>query len=114
MKDADDLKDFETCFSLLDKLLEHRGRLAIVSLLMRIDQISFKRFKALLNETDGNLGAQLRKLEDAGYIKVDKVFANRKPNSWYSITPKGTRAAQRHWAALRELFGESTDSNEPD
>ena len=74
-------------FMRLDKLLEHRTRLAICALLQRYDRINFRRFKELLNETDGNLGAQLRKLEDADYIKVEKRFEERRPVSWYKICP---------------------------
>ena len=56
--------------------------------------------KLLLQETDGNLGAQLRKLEDAGYASVTKEFAERKPVSWYAITASGRRALKDHLAAL--------------
>ena len=55
-------------------------------LLSTADALSFSRLKTLLNETDGNLGAQLRKLEDAGYVNVKKEFENRKPVSWYSLS----------------------------
>ena len=45
----------------------------------------------MLNETDGNLGAHLRKLEDSGYVDLDKQFENRRPVSWYALS-KGGRA----------------------
>src|SRR5947207_12753806 len=76
----------------LDDLLEHRSRLAACVLLSRADQLSFSRLKALLSETDGNLGAQLRKLEEAGYIGVRKEFRDRRPVSWYSLTSNGRKA----------------------
>jgi DNA-binding PadR family transcriptional regulator len=88
----------------LDKLLEHRVRLAICVLLSRHDAITFSRFKALLEETDGNLGANLRRLEEAGYIAVDKRFEERKPVSWYSLTRRGRTALQKHVAALEALL----------
>ena len=50
----------------LDKLLEHRARLGICVLLSRNDMLSFRRLKALLEETEGSLGAHLKKLDDAG------------------------------------------------
>ena len=53
----------------LDALLQHRSRLGAMVLLSGADAISFSRLRALLDETDGNLGAQLRKLEDAGYVR---------------------------------------------
>ncbi len=88
-----------------DRLLEHRLRLAICVLLSRNDAVSFSRFKELLGETDGNLGAQLRTLEEAGYIGVRKEFRDRKPISWYSLRPKGRKALVAHVEALEDLIG---------
>jgi DNA-binding MarR family transcriptional regulator len=88
-----------------DRLLEHRLRLAICALLSRNDAMSFSRFKELLGETDGNLGAQLRTLEEAGYIGVRKEFRDRKPVTWYSLRPKGRKALISHVEALEALIG---------
>ncbi len=88
----------------LDALLQHRSRLGALVLLNGADALNFTRLKGLLDETDGNLGAQLRKLEEAGYIKVKKAFEDRKPVSWYSITPAGQRALKAHLKALEALI----------
>jgi DNA-binding MarR family transcriptional regulator len=88
----------------LDALLEHRSRLGICVLLSRYDALSFSRLKAVLQETDGNLGAQLRKLEDHGYLMVRKEFVDRRPVSWYRLSKKGRTAVQGHFAALEELL----------
>lgn len=87
----------------LDKLFEHRVRLAICVLLTQSDRLSFSRFKELLDQTDGNLGAQLRKLEDAAYISIDKQFAGRKPVSWYALTKTGRKALKAHLSALQAM-----------
>ena len=87
----------------IDKLFEHRVRLAICSLLAQTDLINFARFKTLLEQTDGSLGAQLRKLEDAGYIEVEKTFDARKPVSWYSLTAAGRSALLTHLQAISTL-----------
>ena len=87
-----------------DRLFEHRTRLGVCVLLSKHDRISFSRFKELLEETDGNLGAQLKKLEEAEYIKVDKQFSDRKPISWYSMTGKGKKALKRHLDVIEELI----------
>lgn len=89
----------------LDDLLEHRSRLAACLLLSRADHLSFSRLKQLLNETDGNLGAQLRKLEDAGYVSAKKAFQDRRPVTWYRLTAKGRAALLSHVDALRRLVG---------
>jgi DNA-binding MarR family transcriptional regulator len=88
----------------LDPLLQHRARLGACVLLSGADAMSFTRLKLLLDETDGNLGANLRKLEDAEYVKVKKEFVDRKPTSWYSLTPKGTRALRDHLAAMETII----------
>jgi DNA-binding MarR family transcriptional regulator len=91
-------------FDDLDPLLQHRSRLGAMVLLSNTDAISFTRLKELLNETDGNLGAQLRKLEGAGYLNVKKEFAGRKPISWYSLPTAGRKALKRHLNALQEVY----------
>lgn len=89
-----------------DRLLEHRSRLVICVLLGAEPSLNFRDFKQLLNETDGNLGAQLRKLEDAGYLKVKKEFSDRRPISRYSLTKKGLGALAEHVDALQRLTQE--------
>ena len=88
----------------LDPVLEHRTRLAIGVLLARHGEITFSRFKEQLELTDGNLGAQLRKLEDAAYLKLRRDFVERRPVTWYSLTPAGRKALDRHMRALQAVI----------
>ena len=88
----------------MDALLQHRSRLGALALLSGADALSFTRLRSLLEETDGNLGAQLRKLEDAGYVAVKKEFEKRKPVSWYSITSAGRKALKKHLEAIETLI----------
>jgi DNA-binding MarR family transcriptional regulator len=88
----------------LDPLLQHRSRLGALVLLSTTDALSFARLRELLAETDGNLGAQLRKLEEAGYLAVKKEFVDRKPVTWYSLTPAGESALKAHLKALESLI----------
>ena len=88
----------------LDPALEHRTRLAIAVLLARHGEISFSRFKQQLDLTDGALGAQLRKLEDADYLKLRRDFVERRPVTWYSLTPAGRKALDRHMRALQAVI----------
>ena len=88
----------------LDDLLQHRSRLGACVLLSTSDALTFSRLRALLDETDGNLGAQLRKLEEVGYLTVKKEFAERKPVSWYSLTAPGQRALRSHLTALEAVI----------
>lgn len=88
----------------LDPTLEHRARLGIAVLLARHGEISFASFKQQLDMTDGNLGAQLRRLEDDGYIALRRDFVERKPVTWYSLTKDGRKALDRHLRALRDVI----------
>lgn len=88
----------------LDPALEHRARLAIAVLLARHGEISFAGFKQQLDMTDGNLGAQLRKLEDASYLTLRRDFVERKPVTWYALTKDGRKALERHLRALRDVI----------
>jgi DNA-binding MarR family transcriptional regulator len=88
----------------LDPLLQHRSRLGAMVLLSGADAMSFVRLRELLKETDGNLGAQLRKLEEAGYVGVKKMFDNRKPVTWYAISKPGQAALKNHLAAMESLM----------
>ena len=88
----------------IDRLLEHRVRLAIAVLLSRYDRLSFSRLKELTGETDGSLGAHLRRLEDEGYLTVKKEFVDRKPVTWYRLTAGGRKALSGHLDALAGLI----------
>jgi len=66
--------------------------------------LTFSRLKELLDETDGNLGAQLRKLEEAGYVLVNKQFVDRKPVSWYALSPAGSKALKAHLKAMEGII----------
>jgi DNA-binding MarR family transcriptional regulator len=87
----------------LDPLLQHRSRLGAMVLLSGSD-LTFSRLKELLDETDGNLGAQLRKLEEAGYVLVNKQFVDRNPVSWYTLSPAGGKALKSHLKAMESLI----------
>ena len=104
MSSSSDSQTINQHYAQFDKLFEHRTRLAICALLVRFKKISFSRFKELLKESDGNLGAQLRKLEDAAYINISKEFVGRRPVSWYSITKSGKSALQAHVDGLEALL----------
>ena len=88
----------------LDGLFEHRVRLAICVLLSKHDAMSFSRFKQVLGETDGSLGTHLRKLENAGYLSIEKTFRDRRPVTWYTLTPSGRVRLMEHIANLTRLI----------
>jgi DNA-binding MarR family transcriptional regulator len=68
------------------------------------DEVEFTYLRELLKVTDGNLGAHLCKLEEAGYIAVNKTFVERKPRTYLSATEAGRKAFQEHVAALEAIL----------
>ena len=88
----------------LSGLLEHRVRLAICVLLSAHDALTFTRLKQALGETDGNLGAHMRKLEDAEFVSVEKTFRGRRPVTWYTLTELGRSRLRRQIEGLTQLI----------
>ncbi|RAW00649.1 winged helix-turn-helix domain-containing protein [Pseudochryseolinea flava] len=91
-------------FDNLDKVLEHRVRLQIMSALVTNDAFDFSALKEMLNVTDGNLASHIKALEKEKYISVNKTFVDRKPNTKYKITEKGRNAFRKHLDALEAVI----------
>ena len=89
----------------LNPVIHGKLRLALLSLLVGVDEAEFTWLRAKTGATDGNLGAQLMKLEEAGYVSVEKKFVMRKPQSLYRITQSGREALAEYVAALKQLLG---------
>lgn len=90
-------------FEQLDKVLEHRVRLQIMSVLVTNDAYDFSALKEMLNVTDGNLASHIKALEKEKYISVLKSFVDRKPNTRYRITEKGRTSFRKHLDALEQV-----------
>ena len=80
-----------------------KPRLGIIAALMGGDKLDFTYLRNALKLSDGNLSIQIRKLEEAGYIKVEKVFVDRKPKTFCKITQKGQRAVKNLIGKLEAL-----------
>ena len=91
-------------FESLDKVLEHRMRLQILSVLMANDAYDFNSLKELLKITDGSLATHIKALEREKYISTTKSFIDRKPNTKYKATDKGKNAFRKHLDALEEVL----------
>ncbi|MGB5981319.1 MAG: transcriptional regulator [Nonlabens sp.] len=91
--------------SKLNKAFDHRIRLGIMSVLVVNDHADFKTLKELLDVTDGNLASHSKALEKEEFIRVEKSFIGRKPNTKYIATDSGKRAFEEHIAALEKLIG---------
>ena len=76
-------------FKELDPILHSQLRLAIISILMTVNEAEFNYLKEQTNATSGNLSVQLQKLKDANYIEVEKQFKNNYPLTICKITATG-------------------------
>ena len=91
----------------LDSLIHQTVRLQIMAALTALPadaQMDFVTLRKMLDLTDGNLSVHLRKLEDAGYVRVEKVFVGRKPRTFLQATPAGRQAFDAHVQALQEIL----------
>lgn len=95
-------------YQLLDDVIHSRIRLAAMSILAAGESVEFTYLRDRTGATDGNLGAHLKKLEEAGYVSVDKRFEDRKPVTRYALTPEGTEAFRRYVDRLEAMIGDRT------
>jgi DNA-binding MarR family transcriptional regulator len=93
--------------SRIDETIHGRLRLGIMAFLSAVSSATFAEIKQKTGASDGNLSVHLRKLEDAGYVSVDKSFVDRKPRTRAALTPEGRRAWLAYLDQLRGLIGES-------
>jgi len=94
----------------LNAVVHGKLRLALLSLLAGVDAAEFTWLREKTGATDGNLGAQLMKLEEAGYVTVEKRFVQRKPQSLYRMTDTGRAALTEYVQALKQLLGAAAGS----
>jgi DNA-binding MarR family transcriptional regulator len=88
----------------IDDIIHSRIRLAIIAVLATVDEAEFTFLREKVNATDGNLSVHLKKLEDAGYIKVRKSFIERKPVTNYKLTAGGRKAFEQYVNQLEQLL----------
>jgi DNA-binding transcriptional ArsR family regulator len=93
-----------TQFKDLDPVLHSQLRLAIMSLLMGIEEAEFTWLREQTVSTAGNLSIQITKLKEAGYIDVTKIFRNNYPLTLCKITPVGRQKFTDYVAALKDYL----------
>lgn len=93
----------------LNETIHQSVRLRIMASLVTLnptDQVDFMHLVDLLDVTAGNLGAHLRKLEEAGYIAIQKTFVGRRPRTYVAATPEGREVYKEHITALESIIKE--------
>jgi len=93
----------------LNETIHQTVRLRIMASLVTLkptDQVDFMHMVDLLDVTAGNLGAHLRKLEEAGYIAIQKTFVGRRPRTYVAATTAGREVYKEHITALESIIKE--------
>jgi DNA-binding MarR family transcriptional regulator len=91
-----------------DNLIHQPVRLKIMAALKALalgEKIEFVRLKALVDATEGNLGAHIQTLEQAGYVAVEKDFAGNRPRTRIALTRTGQHAFENYVAYLHGILG---------
>lgn len=90
----------------IDDVIHGRLRLGVMAYLANAEVADFNELKSVLEVTQGNLSVQLRKLEEAGYVTIEKGFLGRKPRTQVRISSAGRKAFATYLEALGRLIGQ--------
>lgn len=93
----------------LNPLIHSQLRLFILSILMTVEEADFMYIKQRTDATMGNLSVQITKLEEAGYIKVEKTFMKKRPRTVCKMTDTGKAAFLEYVSALKEYIAPGLD-----
>ncbi|CCZ82562.1 winged helix-turn-helix domain-containing protein [Odoribacter laneus] len=92
-------------FKELDPLLHSELRLAVMSILISVEEADFVFIKEQTKATSGNLSVQIDKLSKAGYIEITKTFKGKMPQTLCRLTPIGRQALENYIEALKSYIG---------
>jgi len=96
----------------IDEIIHGRLRLGVMTYLAQAETAGFNELKAALKATQGNLSVHLRKLEEAGYVTIEKSFLDRKPLTRVRLSKSGRAAFRRYVEAMAALLGQLDDADD--
>ncbi|MGV8026848.1 MAG: transcriptional regulator [Anaerolineaceae bacterium] len=91
----------------LDRLVHEPARLSIMTAVSVVQSADFTFLQRITGLSMGNLSNHLAKLEEGGMIKINKGYANNRPNTTITITPLGKETIDHHWQQLQKFHEES-------
>lgn len=91
----------------MDDLLLSKIRLGVIAELLTAEWVAFSALQHATQTTNGNLGAHLAKLVDAGYVSEEKTFVKRRPQTRYRLTRTGRNAFAQHVREMQTLLSEA-------
>lgn len=90
----------------LDSIIHQPARLSIMAALAVTHEVEFSVMRDTIDISDSLLSRYITVLEQAGYIKVRKVFVNKRPKTWLSLTKEGRLAFDKYTLALHNIVGQ--------
>jgi len=93
----------------IDRLIHEPSRLMIMALLYVIESADFTFLMNQIGLTWGNLSAHMSKLEDAGYIEVEKEFKGKRPNTMLRLTKQGREAFREYRQRMKMVLDDLPD-----
>jgi DNA-binding MarR family transcriptional regulator len=94
----------------VDDLLLSKIRLGVIAELLTSKWVAFSELQRATQTTNGNLGAHIGKLVEAGYVDEEKIFVNRRPQTRYRLTPAGRAAFVQHVRDMQSLLESAPQS----
>ena len=88
----------------VDKVIHESARLLIVANLSLVESADFLFIMQQSGLTFGNLSSHMKKLEEAGYIEVQKEFVNRRPKTMLKLTPQGKKAFEEYRQKMKQIL----------
>jgi len=93
----------------IDRLVHEPARLAVVALLYVVENADFTFIMHQTGLTWGNLSAHLTKLEEAGYIRIEKTFKGKRPNTSLRLSLEGREAFRQYMQRMKKIFSDLPD-----
>lgn len=98
----------------VDRVIHEPARLAVLSLLFVVESADFLFLRRQTGLTQGNLSSHLGRLEEAGYVEVEKGFRGKRPRTTLRMTPEGRRAFEMYRTQIERLLAQTApDANGP-
>ena len=88
----------------LDRLIHEPARLLLVANLAIVDEADFVFLSARTRLTAGNISSHMSRLEEAGYVRIEKSFAGKRPRTTYALTDAGRTAFEHYRAQVDGLL----------
>lgn len=108
MQDKNSFEDHLN-LSQINKLIHEPARLAIMANLYVVERSDFIYLMRRTGLTQGNLSAHMSKLENAGYLEINKTFVGKRPHTMIRLTGEGRKAFKKYMAEMKRVFNGLSD-----